>query len=204
MNGVGTTVTFDPTRPWVKTIQAGVAGVLLNLTYTYDTVGNVTGIVDPRPGMTQLFTYDELDRLAVASGIHGPLTFGYDPHGNRTGPNYTYAAGNPFKLESFAGGSLGYDANGNLTSAPQSIYTYTANNLMASATVGGTPTTFAYDADDWRVKKVAGSTTTYYLRGPSGQLLTEWATTGSTSAIRDYVYAGSRLITVAVSETTAP
>ena len=78
------------------------------------------------------------------------------------------------------------------------LYSYNANNLMDAATVSGTTTTYAYDADDWRVKKaVTGGKTSYYFRGPNGQLLTEWWGTAQSPSTRDYVYAGSRLIAVA-------
>jgi YD repeat-containing protein len=202
MNGVATTVTFDAARHWLKTIQAGA----LNLTYLYDDAGNVEEITDTRPGMSQFFEYDELDRLTSAQGVYPTQTFEYDAHGNRTGTGYTYESGNPFKLTSFGSVTLGYDANGNVTSASagSATYTFGPRNLMSSATTSGVTTAFAYDADDWRVKKVSGSTTTYSLRGPSGQLLTEWSITGSTTTMRDHVYAGSRLVTVAVAETTAP
>ncbi len=127
----------------------------------------------------------------------------YDAHGNRQGANYVYAANNPFRLQSYAGLPLTYDTNGNLVSGSQATYTYTPDNLMDVATVPGAVTRFTYDADDWRLKKsVDGGATTYYIRGPNGQLLTEWSITGAAATVRDYIYAGSRLLTVAVSQTT--
>jgi hypothetical protein len=53
-------------------------------------------------------------------------------------------------------------------------------------------------------KSVDGGATTYYVRGPNGQLLSEVTSVGGTTTFRDYIYAGSRLLTVAVSQTTAP
>jgi hypothetical protein len=35
-------------------------------------------------------------------------------------------------------------------------------------------------------------------------LLTEWIVNGATTTMRDHIYAGSRLITVAESQTIAP
>ena len=104
-------------------------------------------------------------------------------------------------MSALNGISLGYDNNGNLRTAPSITYDYTPTNLMQSATVGTGTTRYAYDADDWRVKKeVVGGATTYYVRGPNGQLLTEWINTSPTATVKDYIYAGSRLI--AVAETT--
>jgi YD repeat-containing protein len=101
------------------------------------------------------------------------------------------------RLRSFNGISMTYDANGNLETAPVATFAYTPANPTRSSTVAGTTTTFAYDADDWRVKKaVAGGATTYYLRGAGGELLSEWRNTAPNAQVRDYVYAGGRLIAV--------
>ena len=47
--------------------------------------------------------------------------------------------------------------------------------------------------DGVRSEAVTGDTT-FYLRGPGGELLTEWHDLGATARARDYVYAGTRLI----------
>jgi hypothetical protein len=61
----------------------------------------------------------------------------------------------------------------------------------------GVTTQYAYDADAWRVKKaITGGATTYAVRGPNGQLLTEWTNTSPTALARDHVYAGTRLLSV--------
>jgi YD repeat-containing protein len=84
-------------------------------------------------------------------------------------------------------------------------YHYTPNNLMERAEVSGTTTRFTYDADDWRTKKaVDGGATTYYVRGPNGQLLAERTVNGSQVTGRDYVYAGSRLIAAMASDSVPP
>jgi YD repeat-containing protein len=153
--------------------------------------------------MNQTFTYDALDRLKSAVGAYPEIPYDYDAHGNRQGTNYVYAANKPFRLDSYAGLPMTYDFNGNLKSASQATYDYTDDNLLAVATVPGAVSRFTYDADDWRVKKaIDGGATTYYVRGPNGQLLTEWSISGTSATVRDYVYAGSRLLTVATSQTT--
>jgi hypothetical protein len=75
--------------------------------------------------------------------------------------------------------------------------------MMETATVVGGTTTYTYDADDWRVKRSAGGSTSYYLRGPNGELLEEWKDPGTpTGLIRDYIYAGSRLLSRVDKSTT--
>ena len=103
---------------------------------------------------------------------------------------------------------MAYDANGSLETvdSTQVAFTCTPDNMLKTPTVsGGMATAFAYDADQWRVKKaVTGGDTTYYIRGANREFLSEWVVSGATTTVRDYIHAGSRLITVAVSERATP
>jgi YD repeat-containing protein len=192
-NGMASTITFDATRYWLTGITAGE----MQLGYgNYDAVGNVRTITDPRIG-TQTLTYDVLDRLATATGPYGPLTFAYDAHGNRLGTPFGYDPANRFRLTSYDSLPMTYDANGNMVTRSADTFSYTPANQVQSATVGSVTTTYAYDADAWRVKKVVGaSAPTYSVRGPGGQLLMEWTNTSPTATVREYIYAGSQLIAV--------
>jgi YD repeat-containing protein len=208
-NALVTAIGFDA-HQWVSSI--GVGG--LQLGYEYDKVGNIKQITDGRPGMLQTFTYDTLDRLKTATSTGNFfMQFDYDAHGNRKSvPNvssYTYDPVNPFRLTSVSNGptAMTYDLNGNVESATGiPTMAYTPNNMLKTFTSSGSPqVNFAYDADDWRVKKTVGSgVPTYFLRGPNGQLLTEWQNTTPTATVKDYVYAGSRVIAVHTSTTLAP
>jgi YD repeat-containing protein len=196
-NNIATTIGYDPDRYWVRSITSGA----LQLTYDqYDGVGNVGSIGDTRPGMTQGFTYDVLDRLWTSSSSGYPsATYAYDPHGNRqtaSGTTYAYEAGT-LRLSQQGSTTFGYDSNGNLTTASGTsggTYTYTPENWLKTATGGGATTTYTYDADGWRTKKTAPGEMTFYLRGPTGELLTEWRNQMTSAVARDYVYAGSRLL----------
>ncbi len=197
-NGIVHARAHDPLRYWVRSISAGA----LQLTYDdVDGVGNVGAIGDARPGMGQIFAYDALDRLVAATGPYGSAAYAYDAHGNRrnaAGSTYEYQAGT-LRLVTQNGVPFTYDNNGNLRTKPNASFSYTPNNMMASATVYGTTTTYAYDADDWRARKTSQGTTTFYLRGLGAELLTEWRDPGApTGKARDYVYAGSRLIAVVI------
>jgi YD repeat-containing protein len=193
-NEITTTLTYDDNRHWITGITSGP----LELTYeNYDNVGNVRTITGG--AVTQTFEYDALDRL---SKIEGPTfaTYDYDAHGNRVAGGLVYDSGNPFRLQSVSELNMTYDSNGNLRTAPQAEYWYTPANLMEKATVGGTTTRFLYDADAWRLKKaVDGEAPQYFLRGAAGQLLTEWTNNSPNASVRDYIYAGSRLIAVVPS-----
>jgi YD repeat-containing protein len=203
-NGLVTTLTYDADRQWLTSIAVGPLG----LTYDYDAVGNVETLTDSRPAMSQAFTYDALDRLLTASSSGYPSqTFAYDAHGNRQdagGTTYAYYGGNPFRLWQVNGVfNLTYDDNGNVTGGTFGTYQYTPDNLVRTSTVGGTTVDFAYDRDAWRVRRApSGGPTQYFLRGPNGQLLTEWTNTSPTATVRDYVYAGRRLLAVVTRAAT--
>lgn len=125
----------------------------------------------------------------------------YDPHGNRqTNANGSYQyEPNTLRLQNWNGLGFSYDNNGNVTAAGGATYTYTPHNMMASAIVAGSTAIYAYDGDNWRVKKSTGGSTTFFLRGSRNELLTEWTNPGAGGeTARDYIYIGSRLIAAAI------
>jgi YD repeat-containing protein len=194
-NGLTTTIDYHPDRDWVTRIRVGE----LDLTYEHDEVGNVSAVLDSRPGMNAAFTHDELDRLTGVSGTTYPtMAFAYDALGNRAtafGTTYTYGPG--FRLASVNGLNMTYDANGNMLTGPQATFTYSAHNLLKASTVAGVTATYAYDDGDWRTKKIVeGGPPTYYVRGPGNLLLTEWSNATPNAHVKDYIYAGSRLLAV--------
>ena len=200
-NGLTHSATYDQ-RYRVDTLNAGG---LLQLDYGYDRIGNVTSIDDVRPGMNQSFIYDTVDRLITANGPWGGGNFDYDPVGNRRSKqignaytSYDYGTGNRLR---FASGteadSFSYDSNGNLKKTNTATYSYTPENQMEVAVVAGRSTTYRYDADNLRKVKIeTDGTQRYYVHGPGNQILTEFSRSpgGPLTIVRDYVYAGTRLI----------
>jgi hypothetical protein len=208
-NGVLTSLTYDPNRQWLNTLVVGSGASRLDFTYGYDHDGNIKDNTDGTRGQwTQHFDYDELDRLTSASaGSYGTLGYGYDPHGNRQtagGTTYTYDPGNLFRLTQINGGfNLTYDNNGNLKGGFGGTYDYTPTNQAATVVMNGVTTQYAYDGDQWRLKKAVGSQPVVYTsRGPNGQLLSEW-TNSSPATVRDYIYVGGRLIGVMTTHQAA-
>jgi YD repeat-containing protein len=195
-NEIVHTTTYDTNRYWPRTMSAGD----LQLTYdNYDGVGNVRSITDSRSGQSQTLAYDDLDRLTSASNSFYVATYDYDEHGNRKdagGTAYSYQPGK-LRLSSqsnLPGVTFGYDNNGNMTSG-LGTFTYSPDNLVTSSTVQSVTANFLYDAEGWRVRKTVGSVNTSYLRGITGQLLTEWNHAAVPNGYaKDYIYIGSRLI----------
>lgn len=194
-NATQTTIAYDPSRPWVRSISSGP----LELTYPqYDGVGNPQQITDARPEIgTQTFSFDFLNRLTGAVGPYGTLTYPYDAHGNRTtapgGPTIAYES-STLRLTQQGIETYTYDAAGNLLTAPSRAYTYTPRNMLETATVSGVQTRFAYDGDELRFSTLSPDGATLSFRGPNGELLTEWMNPGPTGETRDYVYAAGRLV----------
>ena len=56
-----------------------------------------------------------------------------------------------------------YDANGNMTGGSGRTYTWNPENKPLTTVQGGTTTTFVYDGDGGRAKKIVGTTTTRYI-----------------------------------------
>jgi RHS repeat-associated protein len=200
-NGIVNAVTYDDRlRPSHVT-----AGTALDLTYSYDTVGNVTGIADTRTTPTPMsatYTYDALDRLATASGPWGALSYQYDGIGNRTQQTHdatttTYTTSSSTnRLTSTSGGqaeTFSYDDTGRLTQDGRGSYTYTPGSVLETAAMNtGTLQTYRYDADGQRVVTITGSDTSrrYVVNG-----LSEFSNaSGALTWTVDYVSAGGRLL----------
>ncbi|MCI0728561.1 MAG: hypothetical protein L0332_17830 [Chloroflexi bacterium] len=150
------------------------AGLLQDLNYTYDDVGNVLTIFDDNIDNTQTFTYDDLDRLKTASapaagGVPAyNYTYSYNQIGNISSDGsraYSYNDTNHkhavTSLDSLSGNeaTFTYDANGNMVTRSDSTGSYTQNfdieNRLASVTKAGAgTTTFTYDANGQRMLTV--------------------------------------------------
>jgi YD repeat-containing protein len=205
-------VTLDA-RNRLRTIGVGS---LLNLTYDYDNVNNITAITDPRLGRSSTYAYDNLHRLASASmgGIQQGWTF--DSAGNRlaetgtTPRTFTYDTATE-RLTSMAGGgateTFSYNALGQLTGDSRGIYAYTPTGRLAGVTgPSGLAASYAYDPDDMRLARTVNGQTTYTIRGAGGAILSEYQSACAAGLVwsRDLLYAGGRLIGAAKSTTAIP
>jgi RHS repeat-associated protein len=205
-NGLTHSVTFDDSnRP--SHITSGP----LDLTYySYDHLGNVRELRDARPGFNQQYEYDSLDRLTSATGPWGTVTYSYHPNGdrlaaNRNGAQTTYGYSSPTggRLTGLSGAATesfsytGVDgANGRVTQDAHGSYAYSPEGLLERAQLNsGVVVTYKYDADGLRTAKTWGGTTTYFVRGQHGEVLSEFSETGGTlQHLRDYVYLEGRLV----------
>ena len=174
---------------------------LLLLDYSYGAASNNGNVVSQRIragtlNQTQSYTYDELNRLKTAreagSGTGWSQTYGYDRYGNRRVTGGADHGSNPaltpqMEIDIDTGSNrlagikgmnrLGYDWAGNLTAdwAGRSL-TYDGDNRMVSFDTEGTDsdTTYSYDGEGRRVKKVVGGAITVYVYNAAGQLVAEY------------------------------
>jgi RHS repeat-associated protein len=158
----------------LSSIQVGTGGSIFNRGYDYDAVGNVWHITGSPTIGTQTFTYDQRDRLTNWSATGINETYQYDLVGNITskagvGNTYNYnqpaGAGGPYAVRN---AGYTYDNNGNMTAMPgggSRTLAWNTENQPTSITSGGATETYTYDADNSRIKKVRGNTSTYYIGG---------------------------------------
>ncbi len=186
-------------------------GNQLNLSYSYDAVGNVKTISDgSNSNQVQTFTYDALNRLtsastnAVGNGQYSE-SYSYNPIGNLLSKSdlgsYSYPPSGansvrPHAVTSVGGYSYSYDANGNMLTRSEWSGSHTqgwdVENHLTSDTNGANSVTFTYDGDGKRVKKVESSgVTTAYVGN-----YYEWKSSGG---VVKYYYASGKRVAMRTS-----
>ncbi len=192
------TYTYDKNSR-LKTVTQGTQTVSL----AYDDAGRRTTLTYPNSVVTT-YGYDNANRLLTIAAVNGgttieSLSYLYDAAGNRTKltranaaasliPNAVsgtaYDAAN--EQTQFAGTTLTYDLNGNLTYDGTNTYTWNARNQLtaisggltasfaydglgrrATKTINSTTTGFWYDGDDVLAEMNGSTPTATYIRGPS-------------------------------------
>lgn len=131
-NGTNTSYVYDLASRFTNITHNGPSGVIEALTYTYDAAGNRVSLARGNGTATLLPN-------AVASA--------------------TYDAAN--EQTAFAGATLSYDQNGNLTNDGVNTYQWDARNRLTGIS-GGATANFAYDALDRRVSKAINGISTQF------------------------------------------
>ncbi|WP_114240176.1 RHS repeat-associated core domain-containing protein [Dyella sp. C9] len=193
-NGLVNSLTYDADGRLTSITAPSVQGLALS----YDTANRIVGITNSiDSAMTQSFGYDGLSRLTSVYGTADNEALQYDANGNRTsqlvnGTTVTVTTGassnQQTRLSGGASTSYGYDAKGNLTTVNgTATFTYDAfNRLQAAGTAS-----YYVNPEGQRLRKVAGSVTTYFAPDATGPLLAE--NPGSAGWI-DYIWLNGRLV----------
>jgi RHS repeat-associated protein len=161
--------------------------------------GNLVGQQIQPANVTQVYSFDALNRISAASESGGGWleTYGFDVHGNLWWNSRSASLGGPHLMRPdgadwFENGNNhavrpgeleegSFDAAGNLTKAGMLRLEYDGENRLAKA-VGSGSTTYEYDGLGRRVtKREAGGTLTYYVYDAFGGLAAEYLPTGPSS-----------------------
>jgi RHS repeat-associated protein len=177
-NGIAVNRSFDLLYRMNGNISYGVE----DKSYNLDLLGNVTEVTDNLDSNRNLyFNYDDLYRLADATGTYGNISFDMDDMGNRllrtvdgVSETYVYATGTSL-LDRVAGSStvdIATDAAGNTTMCGNRSFSYDqANRLTQVQENGVTLGTYITSADGRRMMKTVDGNVTVYHYDFEGRLI---------------------------------
>jgi RHS repeat-associated protein len=187
-NGINETYDYSPDRLQLTSYQVKKgANTLMSLSYSYVAdrsrsggvgTGNantgqlmdITGTINSQ-SRNESYNYDQVARLAQASGFYSQRNYSYDRWGNRTGVSggnsqtvaIQQSGGAPTnRIATVNGIPYSHDPAGDVTNDGQHSYAYDAESRLVKVDDGSTGT-YSYDSANRRVKKVAGAFTTYYV-----------------------------------------
>jgi len=205
-NGVNTDYTYgqDLRLARIYTVRGGVN--LQDLNYIFDKNGNVATLTDNLRNNIRTYTYDEFDRLISAQGIPAGTgtsdhNFQYDCIGNVTYKSdigfmlYGVSAG-PHAVTSAGGYGYQYDVNGNMTSGKNKTMEYDAENRIIRIIQPDAVTSFMYDGDGGRVKKISTNPITQQTQetlyiGSLFEIKNDSAIPGDQATQIKHIFAGS-------------
>ncbi len=179
-NGLVNTYGYDQGSGYLNTIKTGLFWQdIRDLEYSYDALDNVLTKNDVMNGVSESYSYDNLDRLTSSlinvnngqQSLNQTTNYSYDAVGNITNKSnvgaYYYASSRPHAVTQAGGTNYGYDANGNMTSGDGRNWQWTSFNKPKQITKAGNTVNFSYGPSRARYKQVAtataGTTTTYYI-----------------------------------------
>ena len=206
-NGVITDQALDSRLRPSSLVSSLGASSLVDLGFTYDNVGNMTGIVDSVGTLhDRTIGYDTLNRMTSATGPWGAETVTYDALGNidtrdRNGVLQDYYYGNQ-KLTYRAFPSFYYtithDARGNMTSDGLNIMVYDGAGNLASIDNGTSIIDYNYDGINTRVNRISPTEATTVLYTMNGDLLGEY---DQTAGFKEYIYVDSQVAAKVADDT---
>lgn len=177
-NGVESAYDYD-IRQRLKTLETlHGQNQLQNLTYTYDSVSNITAIADGRTNrtpesLTRAFIYDDLYRLTQCKAPEWQITYGYDSIGNLTQKTsdisdpkvnmgtLTYGEGTagPHAVTNAGSYIYTYDGNGNVKTKTGYSFTFDHKDRMTAMNRAedNLDAQYRYDYEDNRIVKTITS-----------------------------------------------
>ncbi len=185
-NGVVTDRAYDPATALLDSIQTNHSGTSIqNLTFDFDTLGNLQERNDLARDRKEAFTYDGLNRLlsstltdTSSATTLNTTTYAYDALGNITNKSdvgaYLYGqnGAGPHAVTTAGANTYSYDANGSMISGAGRTTSWTSFNKPQSISdsLTGNQTSFVYGPSRARVQQNSltnGLTTTTTYIGSS-------------------------------------
>ncbi len=166
-NGISTDYDYDPLNLRLTRIHADG---IQNFQYAYDNVGNILSITDGIDGLTENFTYDDLDRLISAGDAEYSAAYSYNAIGNMLNETFNgnateYSYGDEAGPHAVTGKTTPLPVVGTFTLANGSLYAtlpeVTLNNVSF-----GDPTHYMASED----KNFTGATWEAYAQSPAFSL----------------------------------
>ncbi len=220
-NGQTTDVTLNG-RLWIEQMHAHGAAEAMDLTYQYDSIGNVGTITDALDSLNnRVLGYDGINRLVSATGSWGTAGFAYNGRGditqkqlNGSTTDHLYSYQKLLYVDyGFIYDQFYYDEYGNIIEVEKhdpsdpinngiiadTLYTYDdAGNMRIARTNPflsiGIQHGYGYDGNNLRVSRSDGTDLTEYLYVKNGNLLGEYDPATSAFYGKEYFYLGSQLI----------
>ena len=209
VGGVLTAKDYENNSGRLFSINSGTA-TIQNLSYSYDSLGNLTQRKDLIQNKTEDFTYDNINRLTEADLVGvGTKTFAYDALGNITNKSdvgsYTYGQNNagPHAVTTANGVSYSYDANGNMTGGNGRTLTWSSYNKPIQIQQGSNTVNFSYGPDRARYQQTATDGTTTKITTYVGNLY-EKELVGTTVTNKHYIRAGNQAIAIHTTRSVGP
>lgn len=180
-NGVVTTYNYyQNSRRLQQVVAQKGSSVHQNLSYSYDTAGQVLSISDgvntsgSATASLSGIVYDDLHRLTDYTRNNTPFRFSYNKIGNVTKNeesgtgSYTYpTAGQPrpHAVTASNGTIYDYDANGQMKLRGTQTLAYDPHNRLTKVSENGVDVLFGYDSSGARLWREKGSQRTVWIGG---------------------------------------
>ncbi|MBX7144917.1 MAG: hypothetical protein K1X79_10735 [Oligoflexia bacterium] len=159
-NGLTAQANYDANNGMLVRVRAGN---IQDLGFSFDAIGNLVQRQDKRMGLTEIFAYDNLNRL-VQSQVIGevPVSLSYDSLGNIVSKTdvgtylYGTSGAGPHAVTQITGAmtnSYTYDATGNRLTSRSGRIAYSATGKVVSIRDGNNEVQFDLDVSDQRVEE---------------------------------------------------
>jgi len=176
---VATNYAYDNLSRLQSVLHQLAGSTIDGATYTVDNAGNRTAKTDQLAAVTSNYGYDPIyELMGVTQGTNTTESYTYDPVGNR--------------LSSLGVSPYSVNVSNELTSIPNTVYSYDNNGNTLTSVTGSNTTTYAWDFENRLTSVTLPGTggTVSFKYDPFGRRIYK----SSSSATSVYAYDGSDIV----------